>query len=72
MTRSAARRASAVQLEKSLPTAPPSSDEADESPASPPSTSVVPWYWRLALFLWATSFVFLFLYEWLAGLIKAW
>jgi hypothetical protein len=72
MTRSAARRASAVQVEKSLPPAPSSSDETDASPASPPSAMGVPWYWRLALFLWATSFAFLFLYEWLAGLIKAW
>jgi hypothetical protein len=32
----------------------------------------VSWYWRLALFLWATSFAFMFLYELLAGIIKSW
>lgn len=66
MTRSAAHRASAVPMDKSLPSMP-----SDAGSASPP-TSVVPWYWRLALFLWATSFAFLLLYEWLAGIIKAW
>ena len=66
MTRSAAHRASAVQAEKSPPTLP-----SDGGPA-PPQPSVVPWYWRLALFLWAVSYVFLFLYEWLAGIIKSW
>jgi hypothetical protein len=67
MTRSAARRANAVQVEKSLP---PASDETDDALAAPPSASAVSWYWRLALFLWGTSYVFLSLYEWLAGLIK--
>jgi hypothetical protein len=71
MTRSA-RRTSAVQVEKSLPPAPPPEDGADDTLASPPPGSGVPWYWRLALFLWATSFAFLLLYEWLAGIIKAW
>jgi hypothetical protein len=72
MTRSAARRASAVQMEKSLPPGPPSEGDADDSLASPQSASGVAWYWRLALFLWGTSFAFLLLYEWLAGIIKAW
>jgi hypothetical protein len=63
MTRSA-HRSSAVQVEKSPPPAP------SDAPASSPSG--VPWYWRLALFLWATSFAFLMLYELLAGIIKAW
>ena len=70
MTRSATRRGSAVQVEKSPPTT-PSKDDAGDSRQQLPS-SLIPWYWRLALFLWVTSFAFLLLYEWLAGLIKAW
>jgi hypothetical protein len=70
MTRSAAHRASAVQVEKSPPPI-PSNSGSGGAPATPPASSV-PWYWRLALFLWATSFAFLLLYEWLAGIIKAW
>lgn len=72
MTRSAARRTSAVQVDKSLPPVAPSEGEADDSWPSPSSASAVPWYWRLTLFLWATSYAFLLLYEWLAGIIKAW
>jgi hypothetical protein len=70
MTRSSAHRASAVQVEKSPPPK-PSNDGSGGAPAAPPASSVA-WYWRLALFLWATSFAFLLLYEWLAGIIKAW
>ncbi len=62
MTRSA-HRSSSVQVEKS-PRAPSSGETS--------SPSGVPWFWRLAMFLWATSFAFLFLYEWLAGIIKSW
>ena len=73
MTRSAARRFGAVQVDKSLPPKPSSQGEANESStAPPPSSSGVAWYWRLAMFLWITSFAFLLLYEWLAGIIKAW
>ncbi|HTU21718.1 MAG TPA: hypothetical protein VMG10_27015 [Gemmataceae bacterium] len=72
MTRSAARRASAVQVDKSLPSGPSSEGEDSDSPASPPSASRVAWYWRLAMFLWVTSFAALLLYEWLLGIIKAW
>jgi hypothetical protein len=70
MTRSAAHRASGVQVEKSLPPI-PSNGGSGGAPATRPASSV-PWYWRLALFLWATSFAFLLLYELLAGIIKAW
>ena len=70
MTRSAARRSSDVQAEKSLPPAP--SAPSSGNPSEPPPVSVVPWNWRLVLFLWATSFAFLLLYEWLAGILKAW
>ena len=69
MTRSAARRTSAVQTEKALlpmHSAPNSSDARQPAPAS-----TVPWYWRLFLFLWITSFAFMLAYEWLAGIIKA-
>jgi len=72
MTRSAARRASAVQVEKSLLPGQPVEGEAEDSLTSSPSASGVAWYWRLAMFLWGTSFAFLLLYEWLAGIIKAW
>jgi hypothetical protein len=40
---------------------------ADVSRPGPP----LHWGWRLALFLWATSFAFLLAYELLAALIKA-
>ena len=69
MTRSAARRTSAVQAEKTLlpmPTGVNSTESREPLPAS-----AVPWYWRLFLFLWTTSFAFMLLYEWLAGIIKA-
>lgn len=73
MTRSTARRSGAVQPEKSPPPVPIlSGDEPGASPASPPMSSGVPWYWRFALFLWITSFVFLLLYEWLAAILKSW
>ncbi len=39
-------------------------DERPETPAR------VGWGWRLALFLWAASFVFLFLYEILMSLFR--
>ncbi|MHB1425735.1 MAG: hypothetical protein ACYC3I_21415 [Gemmataceae bacterium] len=70
MTRSATRRVSTVQVEKSLPPAPSKDNSGDPRPPLP--ASLIPWYWRLALFLWCTSFVILLLYEWLAGIIKAW
>jgi hypothetical protein len=38
-----------------------------EAPVAPP----LHWGWRLALFLWATSFVFLLAYELLAAVFKA-
>ena len=70
MTRPVARHPSAVQAEKSLLPIPSgvSSNDARESL----SAFTTPWYWRMALFLWVTSFVFLLLYELLAGIIKAW
>lgn len=69
MTRSASRRTSDVQAEKSA--SPMHSATSSGNTPEPLPASTIPWYWRLALFLWATSFVFLLLYEWLAGLLKA-
>ncbi len=69
MTRSAARRTSAVSAEKPslpMPSGVNSSDSRQPLPAS-----AVPWYWRLFLFMWVTSFAFMLLYEWLAGILKA-
>jgi hypothetical protein len=68
MTRSAARRGT-IQTEKSPP---PPPDHPDDERSPLPPAEAVPWQWRLALFLWGTSFAFLLLYEWLAGIIKAW
>jgi len=65
MTRSAARRTSAVQAEKSSP--PMLSDNSSGPPQESLPASAIPWYWHLVLFLWATSFVFMLLYEWLTG-----
>lgn len=70
MTRSAARRSSDVQAEKSLPPTPSLHSSGNSSEPLP--ASEVPWTWRLVLFLWTTSFAFLLLYEWLAGILKAW
>jgi hypothetical protein len=67
MTRSAARRASAIQDAKSTP--PISDFHSDDAQAVPASGA--PWYWRFALFLWGTSYVCLMLYEWLAGIFKS-
>jgi hypothetical protein len=70
MTRSAARRGDPVQTGKSPPSI--SDSPPDDAHAVPAPSAGVPWYWRFALFLWGTSYAFLILYEWLAGLIKAW
>lgn len=71
MTRSVARRAHAVQLEKSPP--PDTVRRPDAPPPPEPHKGyAVPWYWQIVLFLWLTSYVGLFLYEWLAGILKAW
>lgn len=72
MTRSAARRLGAVQADKSLPPASPVSSHQPDESFSASASSGVSWQWRLVLFLWGTSFVLLFLYEWLAGLLKTW
>ncbi|MGH7226231.1 MAG: hypothetical protein ACRELF_23695 [Gemmataceae bacterium] len=73
MTRSAARRTSAVQVDKSPPPAPPDSGRGLDDPLAPSQTaSSVPWYWRFALFVWGVSFMALLVYELLTGLIRAW
>jgi hypothetical protein len=72
MTRSASRRHGVVPADKSLPPAPPAPDHPSDDPSSAPASAAVPWYWRLVLFLWGASFVSLFLYEWLGGILKSW
>jgi hypothetical protein len=43
----------------------------DEAPApDQPTPSALTRGWRLALFLWITSFAFLFTYEWLTAIFK--
>lgn len=42
------------------PAAPPGETPSPPQPAKPPA-----WNWQLVVFLWATSFVFLALYEFL-------
>lgn len=69
MSRSAARRTGAVQAEKS--SQPMLSDNSAADPQESLPASNVPWFWRLVVFLWVTSFAFLLLYEWLAGILRA-
>lgn len=71
MTRSASRRSSAVQAEKS-PAAPPTSAPHSEAPATAPQMASLPWTWGVVMFLWITSFIGLLIYEWLAGILKSW
>jgi hypothetical protein len=78
MTKHASRR-SHVQADKPAVPAPPAASEPAARPDSPLSappaaTSPAPrlaWGWRLALFLWLTSFVFLLIYELLIALFRA-
>jgi hypothetical protein len=42
---------------------PPAVSAAPSEPPAPEAPPRIFWGWRLALFLWAASFVFLFLYE---------
>jgi hypothetical protein len=60
------QRSSQVQPEKPAPAAPP----VEEKPPAPAAVPRLHWGWRLALFLWATSFVFLLLYDVLSGLFR--
>jgi hypothetical protein len=70
MTRSVTRRLHPVQLEKASLTDAPR--RADASSSSPRTGSAVPWYWQTVMFFWVTSFLGLLIYEWLAGIFKAW
>jgi hypothetical protein len=52
---------------------PPPPLAAPGPPREEPATAALPkvsWGWRLALFLWAASFVFLFLYELLMSIFR--
>lgn len=60
------RRSSQVQPEKPAPAAVPAEGPAPEE-TLPAAVPRLHWGWRLALFLWATSFLFLLLYDVLAG-----
>ena len=56
-----------------MPPAPPATENRpDDRGSSPEPASGMTWYWRLVMFLWITSFAFLLLYEWLAGILKTW
>jgi hypothetical protein len=71
MTRPAPRHSSQVQPEKPAPPPPPA--EGPSPGEGTPAPAAVPrlhWGWRLAMFLWFTSFVFLLLYDVLAGVIR--
>ena len=70
MTRSVTRRPQAVQLEKASLTDAPR--RADASSSATRKDSAVPWYWQIVMFFWVTSFLGLLIYEWLAGIFKAW
>ena len=73
MSRSASRRSSSVQAEKTLPPVAPHTDHpTDERSGTTGKAPLIPWTWRIVLFLWATSLAFLFLYEWLAAIVKNW
>lgn len=56
-----------------MPPAPPASEHRPDDPNLPPEPAPgTAWYWRFVWFLWITSFVFLFLYELLSGVLKSW
>ncbi len=71
MTRSVAHRAHSVQLEKASSPTDTARPLNPTAPASRPASGA-PWFWQIVMFLWITSFLGLLIYEWLAGLIKAW
>jgi hypothetical protein len=62
-----------VQAEKAHPpAATPSQQTTGEAETIQEGTTATPWYWRVALFLWIASFIGLFIYELLTGIVKAW
>ncbi len=65
MTNRPPQRSTQVQPEKPAPAVPP----AAEGPP-PPAPPRLHWGWHLALFLWATSFIFLLLYDVLSGIFR--
>jgi hypothetical protein len=66
MNRPPPRRSSQVQPEPPAPPAPPAEAPPGEGPTGPAAAPRLHWGWRLALFLWVTSFLFLLLYDLLA------
>jgi hypothetical protein len=74
MARSAPRRPAQGQQDR--PEVPARQGEQAAGPpqgadAANPGPAPLHWGWRLALFLWATSFAFLLAYELLAAVFKA-
>jgi hypothetical protein len=67
MNRPPPRRSAQVQPEKPAPPAPPPAEGPPPGEGPPPAAAPrLHWGWRLALFLWVTSFLFLMLYDVLA------
>jgi hypothetical protein len=66
MTRSAARPPEGIQP---TPPAPPAAGPA--APAEAPKAAGLSPGWRVALFVWATAFVFLLIYELLTTLVRS-
>jgi len=72
MNRPPPRRSSQVQPEKPAPPAQPAAEgpPPGEGPPGPAAVPRLHWGWRLAMFLWVTSFFFLLLYDVLSGLYR--
>jgi hypothetical protein len=72
MNRPPPRRSSQVQPEKPAPPAPPAEGPppGEGPPPAPAAAPRLHWGWQLALFLWATSFLFLLLYDVLSGIFR--
>jgi hypothetical protein len=70
MNRPPPRRSSQVQPEKPAPPAPPAEGPPPGEGPPPAAAPRLHWGWRLALFLWFTSFLFLLLYDVLSGIFR--
>jgi hypothetical protein len=67
----AGRRAEQIQAAPPPAAAPaPAADAPAEAPPEAAAPGRVGWGWRVVLFLWATSFLFLLVYEVLAAVLK--
>jgi hypothetical protein len=70
MNRPPPRRSSQVQPEKPATPAPPAEGPPPGEGPPPAPAPRLHWGWRLALFLWFTSFLFLLLYDVLSGIFR--